>query len=175
MPDARSLSRLQRRRMILRGLLRAAASTILLVALYFLAPFGGTDSVARVVTIGVALVGLLGVVTWQVRAITQSAHPRIRAVEALAVSVPLYLLVFASSYYVIADADPDSFSAQPLTRIDSLYFTVTVFSTVGFGDISPASQMVRLLVTSQMVLNLLVLGAGIQVFVAAVKRGGSTS
>ena len=31
-----------------------------------------------------------------------------------------------------------SFTVEGLTRIDTLYFTTTVFSTVGFGDISPA-------------------------------------
>ena len=53
---------------------------------------------------------------------------------------------------------------------DTLYFTVTVFATVGFGDISPASQAARLLVMLQMILNLLVLGVGIQVFLGAVQR-----
>jgi voltage-gated potassium channel len=40
-----------------------------------------------------------------------------------------------------------------IDRTDSLYFTVTVFATVGFGDIFPASQMARLVVTAQMILT----------------------
>ena len=63
---------------------------------------------------------------------------------------------------------PASFS-QPLTRSDSLYFTVTVFSTVGFGDILATSQTAKLAVTVQMVLNLLFLGLGVRVIVGAVE------
>ena len=59
----------------------------------------------------------------------------------------------------------------PLTRTDSLYFTVTVFATVGFGDITATSQTGRLLVTAQMILDLIVLGLGIRVFLGAVQRG----
>ena len=52
-----------------------------------------------------------------------------------------------------------------------MYFTVTVFSTVGFGDITAVSQPARLLVTSQMILDLVVLGLGIRVLVGAVEVG----
>ena len=52
--------------------------------------------------------------------------------------VPLFLLLFASTYFLMERASAASFT-QPLTRTDALYFTVTVFSTVGFGDISPKS------------------------------------
>jgi voltage-gated potassium channel len=51
-----------------------------------------------------------------------------------------------------------------------LYFTVTVFSTVGFGDIFPASEAARLLVTAQMILNLIVLGLGVRLIVGAAQR-----
>jgi Ion channel len=45
----------------------------------------------------------------------------------------------------------------PARRIDSLYVTVTTFNTVGFGDITATSQTARLVVTVQMILDLLVL------------------
>jgi voltage-gated potassium channel Kch len=95
----------------------------------------------------------------------------VRATRALAVTVPLYLLLFAATYFVMASADSENFSTQGLTRLDTLYFTVTIFATVGFGDISPTSQVARLLVMVQMILNLLILGVGIQVFLGAVQRG----
>ncbi|MET0414807.1 MAG: potassium channel family protein [Actinoplanes sp.] len=72
---------------------------------------------------------------------------------------------------MLAQDDPGSFSTHTLTRTDALYFTVTVFATVGFGDISATSQIARRLVTAQMILDLLVLGLGIRVFVGAVQRG----
>lgn len=98
--------------------------------------------------------------------------PFCRSVEALAVTVPLYILLFAATYYGMAVQEPASFDVEGLTRVDTLYFTVTTFSSVGFGDISAASQTARILVTIQMMLNLLVLGAGIRVFVGAARRAG---
>jgi voltage-gated potassium channel len=168
--DPRDPSRARRRRLIAVGLLGALASTVVLVALYFLVPFELIATVPLWVTLLVALLVLAGVTTWQLSAIARSAYPGVRAVQALAVTVPLYLLLFAASYFVMASTDPFSFRPERLTRLDALYFTVTVFATVGFGDIAPASQAARLLVTVQIVLNLLVLGAGIQVFVRAAQR-----
>ena len=169
-PGLLALSPAKRRRLIARGLLRALASTAVLVALYFLVPLAVIDAVPLVVWLGAALLVLLGVITWQLRAITRSAHPRVRAIQSLAVTAPLYLLLFATTYFMMSSAESEHFTSADLTRLDALYFTVTIFATVGFGDISPASQDARLLVMVQMILNLLVLGAGIKVFVGAVQR-----
>jgi Ion channel len=57
--------------------------------------------------------------------------------------------LFASAYITMANANPANFSTHPLTRTDALYFTVTVFTTVGFGDITAASQSARLVVARQ--------------------------
>jgi voltage-gated potassium channel len=65
---------------------------------------------------------------------------------------------------------PGSFSS-PLTRTDALYFTVTVFSTVGFGDITAKTEAARLVVTGQMIADLLILGVGIKVILGAITRG----
>lgn len=85
--------------------------------------------------------------------------------------MPLFLLLFAATYFVMAQADANNFSAGTLTRTGALYFTVTIFATVGFGDITATSEAAQLLVTAQMILDLIVLGLGIQVFVGAVRRG----
>jgi voltage-gated potassium channel len=161
----------ERHRLIARGLLRALGATAVLVALYFLSPLNRLDSVPLEASLAVALLVLLGVTIWQVRAITRATHPGVRAIEALASTVPLFLLLFAATYYLMALDRPASFSTETLTRTDALYFTVTTFATVGFGDISPVSQSARLIVTAQMILDLLVLGLGIRVFASAVQRG----
>jgi voltage-gated potassium channel len=80
------------------------------------------------------------------------------------------LLLFASSYVVIAAISPSSFS-QPMTRSNALYFTVTVFATVGFGDITATTQAARLVVTAQMVIDLIIIGLGARVILGAVTRG----
>ena len=46
---------------------------------------------------------------------------------------------------------------------------MTTFATVGFGDITATSQFARVLVTVQMILDLIVLGAVIRVFIGAVQ------
>lgn len=169
-PGVPALSPAKRRRLVARGLLRALASTTVLVALYFLVPFSSVNAIPLVVWLGTALLVLVGVTTWQLRAIARSTHPRVRAIVALAVTAPLYLLLFAVTYFLMSSADSGHFTSGTLTRLDALYFTVTVFATVGFGDISPATQAARLIVMIQMILNLLVLGAGIKVFLGAVQR-----
>ncbi|WP_162257766.1 potassium channel family protein [Agromyces sp. Root81] len=167
----RDLSRSERRRYIVRGLLRALVMTVAIVALYFLLPLDRVGVLPLWATLLVALVVMLGVTYWQTRAIVRSTQPGLRGIEALAVIAPLYLLLFAASYFVMAQGDPAAFTAEDPTRVDTLYFTVTVFATVGFGDISPASETARLLVMFQMILNLIVLGAGIRLLTAAVNRG----
>ena len=48
---------------------------------------------------------------------------------------------------------------------------MTVFSTVGFGDITAKSEATRLIVTVQMLLDLVVVGVVVQTMLNAVKRG----
>ena len=56
---------------------------------------------------------------------------------------------------------------QPLTRTDALYFAVTVFSRVGFGDITPKSEAARVVLIVQMLGDLALLGAGARVLLGA--------
>ncbi|HEU4348552.1 MAG TPA: potassium channel family protein, partial [Actinoplanes sp.] len=98
-----------------------------------------------------------------------SSYPRLRAVEAVAVSVPLLVLLFASAYFVTGQIQPESFT-EPLSRIDAVYFTVTVFATVGFGDISARTEAARILVTVQMAADLVFIGFVAKVLIGAVQR-----
>ena len=56
-----------------------------------------------------------------------------------------------------------------------MYFTITIFATVGCGDITPDTGFARLVTTSQTLLDLAVLGLGIQVVLEAVQRGRSST
>ena len=97
---AQELPRAKRRRLIIRAVLRALLSTRVLVVLYYLLPL---DQPLDAATASRLLVGLLvfaGVIVWQVRTVVRSRYPAIRAFEALGVIVPLYLLLFASTYFL---------------------------------------------------------------------------
>lgn len=152
------------------AVVRPVLTVTALVCAYYLLP------VDRALT-GWTLAGLVGglclvvvMVVWQFRLIVRARFPTLQGIEALALTVPLYLLIFANVYYLLARSVPESFT-EPLTRTDALYFVVTVFATVGFGDISPVTHTARLLVTSQMVGNLLLIGVVLRVILTAVQRG----
>jgi hypothetical protein len=168
--QAAALGRAKRRRLIAVALLRSLAAAVVLVALYYLLPLDRLTGVPLAVLLAIGLVVLLAVSAWQVRTIISAKDPAVRAIEALATTVPLFLLLFAAAYFVMAKTSPASFSGH-LTRTDAFYFTVTIFSTVGFGDITAVSESARLVVTAQMILDLLILGLGIRVFIGAVQRG----
>ena len=158
------------RRLIVAGLLRASLTTAVLVALYYLLPMNEALHLSAVVRLVVGLIIFAAVTTWQIRRILRSRSPGVRAVEALAVAAPLFLLVFASTYFLMSGGESSNFS-QRMNRTDSLYFTVTTFATVGFGDITATSQLARLMVTVQMILDLLILGFGLRAFLGAVHMG----
>jgi len=93
-----------------------------------------------------------------------------RAFETLGLIIPFYLLLFASTYFLMERAAAASFT-QSLTRTDALYFSVTVFATVGFGDIAAKSETARVVVIVQMLADLALLGAGARVLLGAVRLG----
>jgi hypothetical protein len=59
---------------------------------------------------------------------------------------------------------------QPLNHTDALYFTVTVFATVGFGDITPTTDAARLVVTGQMIADLVIIGIAVKAITGAVQQ-----
>jgi voltage-gated potassium channel len=156
--------------MITWAVLRVVASVVVVTVLYYLLPFDRSATWVVVTLLVAGLVVFVGLVAFQVRAIAASPFPGLRAIEALASSVPLFLALFAGTYFVMARLSPGSFTA-PLTRTDALYFTVTVFSTVGFGDITAKTETARLVVTGQMIADLVILGLAIKAIVSAVRRG----
>jgi voltage-gated potassium channel len=158
------------RRLVVRGLLRASLTATVLVVLYFTLPITGSLDGSAALLLVAGLLGFAGVITWQVRAVLRSQYPGLRAIEALAFAIPLFLLVFAAAYLRMADADAGAFS-EPLSRTDALYFTITVFSTVGFGDITPKTDLARVATMVQMLGDLLVVGLVLHLMLGAVKAG----
>ncbi len=158
-----------RRRLVVFAVLRSVATVALVLALYFLMPLGGGTNVEKITKLILGALALTAIIIWQVRQISRSNHPVGRAVEALAFSVPLYMLLFAATYFVMAHTTPAAFGT-PLSRTDAMYFSSTVFTTIGFGDITAKSEAAHLVVTAQMWLDLVFLGLVLRVVTQAIKH-----
>lgn len=154
--------------LVRRACLRVALSVSVLLAAYYLLPARTNDADLPWFLVSLAVFAV--VVAIQVPIIVRSTFPVIRAVEALALAIPVFLLIFARGYLSASLDDPAAFS-QALDRTDALYFTVSTFVTVGFGDIVAQSQAMRAAVTVQMILDLVILGAVVRIFASAARRG----
>jgi hypothetical protein len=135
-------------RVVARSLITGA----LVVVLYAVLPADQAQSTSSLVVlaVGLVLLGLLvGIRVWQIQ---RDDRPQLRAAEGLALVVPLFVALFAWAYLLLSQAEPAAFS-EPLNRIDAAYFTLSILSTVGFGDISAQNDLARLLVSAQIVLT----------------------
>jgi voltage-gated potassium channel len=142
----------------------------LIVVLYYLVPFDHGMNGATAAGLALGVLALAAIVALQIWTISRSKYPTIRAIEALASSIPLYVLLFASTYFLMARAQPSSFGVH-LSRTDAMYFSSTVFTTVGFGDITAKSEVARVVVTVQMMLDLVALGLVVRLVLNAIKLG----
>ncbi|GAA2716840.1 MULTISPECIES: potassium channel family protein [Streptomyces] len=150
------------------AVLRPLGTVTGLLLAYYLLPLNQRFEGGAAVGLVLGLTGVTALFTWQIRSILRSPRPRLRAVEALAATVPLFLLLFAATYYLMEQARAGSFT-EPLTRTDALYFALTVFSTVGFGDITPHTEDARIVTMVQMTGDILLLGVAAHVVVGAVQ------
>ena len=106
---------------------------------------------------------------WQVRRVARAEHPQTSLVEALAVIFVLFVAVFAKTYHMLSLANPASFTEE-LNFFSSVYFSLTILATVGFGDITPVTATARLLTMLQMVLDLILLGVAVRIVSGAAGR-----
>ncbi|WP_433606494.1 potassium channel family protein [Prescottella agglutinans] len=166
----RELDRHERRRLLRLALLRPLFTVVLLVSAYFVLPMDRLSNAGAVVLLVGGLLLVAGLCVWQVLQIVRSPTPALRAAEALAVTLPVYLLGSATTTFLLAQMDPNAFS-EPMSRVDALYFTLTVFATVGFGDIVAVDETARLIVSVMMVGNLVMLAVVVKLLVEAVKWG----
>jgi hypothetical protein len=151
------LDRGARRRALARtGLTIFAALALLLAALYLL-PFDHLSSQRSIVRLGAVIALVVAVFLLQVRRISKAELPELRAVEALGIVIGVFLVGFSIIYLSMSRNNPLTFT-QPLDPTRALYFTISVFSTVGFGDITPRTDPARLIVSAQMLLDLAIIG-----------------
>jgi hypothetical protein len=166
----RDLSPTQRRRVLLRTAVRGAVVTAILIVLYYALPLN------HPLTQGAVLLRLLlgsvlfvAVMAWHLWQILNADLPELRAVQSLASVVPLFLIIFAATYVTMSNLSPTSFT-EHLDHTGGLYFVIVTFATVGFGDIAPKSDGARLLVSGQILCDLVFLGAGLRLLFGASRR-----
>ena len=168
--EERRRERALRRRGAIRSMLGAMVLGLAITVAYFVLPFTSPLTGATLLWLVLGLVAIGVLIVWQVRAVARSPYPRARAVGGLIVSLPLFLALFSTTYFFMGRAQPSDWS-EPLSRLDAAYFTVTVFATVGFGDIVPVTAVARAVTTVQMLGDILLVGLVARVLVVAMQEG----
>lgn len=157
-----------------RALLVVAARLLAIATVAFTAygfmPVTDVGNAGVFVRLVACLLAFFLAIGWQVRTILVSPQPRLKAAEALGTAIVLLIVIFAYSYLTLSVSDASSFT-QPLGRAASVYFTITVLATVGFGDIAPVSSVARLVTSAQMVLDLVVIGLVVRILFNAAQQG----
>lgn len=167
-PRFDELTRQRRRQLLAIAGLRSLASVAVLVTAYFLLPFTRLLNGRLIVEFAAGVLLVIVVLTVQTLATLRSRYPLLRSVEAMATTIPLFLVVFSTTHYLINGLDPGSYS-EPMTRFDAVYFTMTTFATVGFGDITPVSVPARFVTLLQMIGGLILVGVVARVLISAAR------
>ena len=82
--------------------------------------------------------------------------------------IALFLAAFSAIYLSMSHESAATFT-ETLDHAKALYFTITIFSTVGFGDITPRTDPARLVVSAQMLLDLVLIGAVVRLIFSAAR------
>ena len=165
----------QRRLAVLRAVLTIAAAWTLILGAFYVLPFDHLSATHNVLRLSAVTALVAAVLVWQIRRISAAELPELRAVEALGIIVAVFLVGFSIIYLSMSHNAARTFSGQPLDHTRALYFTITVFSTVGFGDITPRTDTARLIVAAQMLIDLAIIGAVVRLIFNAARSRVATS
>jgi hypothetical protein len=166
------LTKHERRRLIAISVIRTVVTTGLLLVIYVLAPAEGFTSTEAIIRLVLVLAIVIAVILFQIGAIKSASYPNARAIEAVIIAVTVFIVLFALFYLGLANAEIASFN-QPLDRVSAFYFTVTTLATVGYGDIAPKSDVARIVVIIQMLLDLTLIAIVVRVFFSVAKSSSN--
>lgn len=158
----------RRRQLLTIAAIRSFTSVAVLVTAYFLLPFTRLLNGRLIVEFAAGVLLVIIVLISQTVLTLRSGYPLLRSVEAMATSIPLFLVVFSLTHYLVSELNPGSYS-EPMTRFDALYFTVSTFATVGFGDISAISVPARFVTLVQMIGGLVLIGVVARVLIGTAR------
>ncbi len=143
---------------------------VAILSIYIVIPEPTGEDPPWLVFFTIVVVALLYVVVAfrLVLRIHRSNHPLRTGIVALSVMVTAMVAIFSLTYLSLSIADPANFN-QPLDKISAMYFTMTILSTVGFGDIVATSHAGMIAVMVQMAVGLTLLTGLARVLVTAAR------
>lgn len=150
---------------------RMVLATVALLTAYWLIPLEWFDegwSAFAVLVLGLG-VYLFLVVRRMIR-LRDSPRPMADLGEALVIVVVTLVTLFALTYAILSRNIDDAFNVA-LDKESALYFSMTVTTTTGFGDIVATTNRVRDMVTFQMFITLLILAVAVRGVTAAAQYG----
>lgn len=133
---------------------RPVWSLVGLLVAYFAFPVSwDTPTLGLVIGVALTVLGLGVLGRMMVLEIQNLRHGRPgRRTSALVMMLVLVVMTFSLTFYLVELINPDQFVGME-TRIDSLYFTLSTMSTVGFGDVHAQGQVARTLVSGLIIFN----------------------
>jgi voltage-gated potassium channel len=165
----------RRRRAVAASATRCLVTVAAIITVYYLMPLegGGTDAqtLVRLVLGGLLFVAVLA---FELRRILRAELPQLQAAETLALALPLFVVLFAGTYVSLSTLSAANFTER-LHHTSGLYFTVVTLGTVGYGDITPRTDLARVLVTVQVLLDLAFLALLVRLVVTAARFSLSRS
>jgi hypothetical protein len=164
------LDQKRRRGAMLRAVTRIAFAWTLLTVVYFVAPWDGLHGGDALVRLVISMSVFAAAAAWELRQTTRAELPQFRAITALGALTPLFIILFSGLYLSLSHSRPESFTTR-LDHYKALYFMITTLSTVGYGDITPTTNLSRMLVSVQMLLDLILIGSIVRLLASAAQKG----
>src|SRR4051812_13019135 len=124
-----------------RKIVVTALTALVPLLLYFVIPLD--DRVGKVLAVALVIgsaAALLPLSIHQARLVLRSAHPLFDAARCIVSGLVFLVTAYSVSYYVLGTGYDNQIKGID-TKLDALYFTVTILATVGFGDITATGQV----------------------------------
>jgi hypothetical protein len=150
---------------------RSGGVLVTATLVYYANPAPGEHGRVFNVIWGVATVGFaISVVGHQLnnrrKEFRDTGDPPAVGLETLANVLFIVAVLFAAGYFALSRHDGQLDGIE--THTDALYFSVTVLSTVGFGDIHAVGQLGRAVVTVQMLFDLVFVASAVGLVVSSI-------
>jgi voltage-gated potassium channel len=152
--------------------LKGSVGLVAVLVAYFAVPVRPGQSAARIVVgivltlLGIAVVGAILIREESLR--SAGRGPRFTGLR-LVLLLEIVMVLFSLTYYHLA-VDTRGEMAGIHTRVDALYFTATVMTTAGFGDIRPVGQVARALVAAHLMFDVAFIAAFAGLFRSSLAR-----